>query len=52
VLTHGDETEQLGTVVSLSIDTGLPLSYIARGQAVDAGLRPATAAELAAALVS
>jgi flagellar biosynthesis GTPase FlhF len=52
VLTHGDETEQLGTVVSLSIETGLPLSYIARGQAVDAGLRPATAAELAAALVS
>ncbi|HEY4094202.1 MAG TPA: hypothetical protein VGM33_01735, partial [Baekduia sp.] len=48
VLTHTDETEMLGTVIGLAIDSGLPLSYLARGQAVEAGLRPASAAELAA----
>jgi flagellar biosynthesis GTPase FlhF len=41
----------LGTVIGLAIDSGLPLSYLARGQAVEAGLRPASAAELAADLV-
>jgi len=51
-LTHTDETEQLGTVVGLAIDAGLPLSYLARGQAVDAGLRPAAASELARCLMS
>jgi flagellar biosynthesis GTPase FlhF len=50
-LTHTDETEMLGTVVGLAIDAGLPLSYLARGQAVDAGLRPASAALLAAELL-
>ena len=47
VLTHTDETEMLGTVIGLAIDSGLPLSYLARGQAVEAGLRPASATELA-----
>ncbi|MCW3002370.1 MAG: hypothetical protein JWQ20_1668 [Conexibacter sp.] len=51
VPTHTDETEMLGTVIGLAIDSGLPLSYLARGQAVEAGLRPASAAELAADLV-
>jgi flagellar biosynthesis GTPase FlhF len=51
VLTHTDETEMLGTVVGLAIDSGLPLSYLARGQAVEAGLRPASATELARDLV-
>jgi flagellar biosynthesis GTPase FlhF len=51
VLTHTDETEMLGTVIGLSIDSGLPLSYLARGQAVEAGLRPASATELARDLV-
>ncbi|HMJ33110.1 MAG TPA: hypothetical protein VK501_04255 [Baekduia sp.] len=51
VLTHTDETEMLGTGIGLAIDSGLPLSYLARGQAVEAGLRPASAAELAADLV-
>jgi flagellar biosynthesis GTPase FlhF len=41
----------LGTVIGLAIESGLPLSYLARGQAVEAGLRPASATELAAALV-
>ncbi|MDX6733567.1 MAG: flagellar biosynthesis protein FlhF [Baekduia sp.] len=52
VVTHTDETEILGTVIGLAIDSGLPLSYLARGQAVEAGLRPASAAELAADLVT
>ncbi|HEX5925412.1 MAG TPA: hypothetical protein VFY45_16390 [Baekduia sp.] len=51
VLTHTDETEMLGTVVGLAIDSGLPLSYLARGQAVEAGLRPASATDLARELV-
>ncbi|HWI74822.1 MAG TPA: hypothetical protein VNT55_22870, partial [Baekduia sp.] len=51
VLTHTDETEMLGTVIGLAIDSGLPLSYLARGQAVEAGLRPASATELAHDLV-
>ncbi|HEY6759603.1 MAG TPA: hypothetical protein VI318_08940 [Baekduia sp.] len=51
VLTHTDETEMLGTVVGLAIDSGLPLSYLARGQAVEAGLKPASATELARDLV-
>jgi flagellar biosynthesis GTPase FlhF len=50
-LTHTDETEMLGTVVGLAIDSGLPLSYLARGQAVEAGLRPASAIDLASDLV-
>ncbi|WP_027004933.1 hypothetical protein [Conexibacter woesei] len=51
VLTHTDETEMLGTVIGLAIDSGLPLSYLARGQAVEAGLKPANATELARDLV-
>jgi flagellar biosynthesis GTPase FlhF len=51
VLTHTDETEMLGTVIGLAIESGLPLSYLARGQAVEAGLRPASATELARDLV-
>jgi flagellar biosynthesis GTPase FlhF len=49
-VTHADETEQLGTAVGLAIECGLPLSYLACGQAVDAGLRPAEAGDLASAL--
>jgi flagellar biosynthesis GTPase FlhF len=51
VPTHTDETEMLGTVIGLAIDSGLPLSYLARGQAVEAGLRPASSTELARDLV-
>jgi flagellar biosynthesis protein FlhF len=51
VLTHTDETEMLGTGIGLAIDSGLPLSYLARGQAVEAGLKPANATELARDLV-
>ena len=51
VVTHTDETEILGTVIGLAIDCHLPLSYLARGQAVEAGLSPASPAELAADLL-
>jgi flagellar biosynthesis GTPase FlhF len=50
-LTHADETEQLGTVVELAVDTGLPLSFVGRGTSLDAGLRPAVAEELALAVL-
>ena len=51
VATHTDETEILGTVIGLAIDCSLPLSYLARGQAVDAGLQPASPVALAADLI-
>ncbi len=51
-LTHADETEALGTVVDLAIDSGLPLSFLGRGQGVTSGLRPADAGELATALLA
>jgi flagellar biosynthesis protein FlhF len=51
-LTHADETEALGTVVELAMDTGLPLSYVARGTALDGGMRPAAADALALALLA
>jgi len=50
-VTHTDDTELLGTVVGLAMDAGLPLSYLTRGQAVDAGLRPAVARALAVELL-
>jgi flagellar biosynthesis GTPase FlhF len=51
-LTHSDETAALGTVVELAMDTGLPLSYVARGTALDGGMRPAAADALALALLA
>jgi len=51
-LTHADETDALGTVVDLAIDSGLPLSFLGRGQGVTSGLRPADAGELATALLA
>ncbi len=50
-LTHTDETAALGTVVELAMDTGLPLSYVARGTGLDGGMRPAGADALALALL-
>lgn len=51
-LTHTDETAALGTVVELAMDTALPLSYVARGTALDGGMRPAAADALALALLA
>lgn len=50
-LTHADETAALGTVVELAIDSGVPLSYLARGTALEGGMRPAAADALAFALL-
>jgi len=50
-LTHTDETDALGTVVDAAIDTGLPLSFIGRGQSVKTGLVPADAHDLATVLL-
>jgi flagellar biosynthesis protein FlhF len=52
VVTHTDETEILGTVIGRAVDCQLPISYLARGQAVEAGLSPASPAALAADLLS
>jgi flagellar biosynthesis protein FlhF len=51
-LTHTDETEVLGTGVELAIDTSVPLSYIARGTRVTGGIAPASAPDLAEALLA
>lgn len=51
-ITHADETDQLGTVVGLAIDTEMPLSYIGRGTIVSGGLRPAAADQIAEALLA
>ena len=50
-ITHQDETDAIGTVVDLAIETCLPLSFVGRGQAVQTGLRRADAGELAHALM-
>jgi flagellar biosynthesis GTPase FlhF len=51
-LTHADETERLGPVLELAMQTGLPLSYVGRGTMIAGGLRPALAEELAAAVAA
>ncbi|MEA2340419.1 MAG: flagellar biosynthesis protein FlhF, partial [Solirubrobacteraceae bacterium] len=51
-LTHLDETDQLGTGVELAAESGLPLSYVSRGTGVEHGLRPASAEDLARALLA
>jgi len=49
-LTHADETDRLGTVVQLAIASGVPLSYVGEGTAIETGLRPADPDVLARAL--
>lgn len=51
VVTHCDETFQLGTMIRLSSERDLPISYMGQGQAVDAGLMPGAAEHLAAELL-
>jgi hypothetical protein len=50
-LTHLDETAALGAAVELAIDCNLPISYLARGTALQSGLRPAQAEDVALALL-
>jgi len=51
LVTHCDETFQLGTMLRLSSERDLPISYVGQGQAVDAGLTPGAAELLAAELL-
>ncbi len=51
-ITHSDETDGLGTPVDVAIDTGLPISFVGRGQSVRTGLVPADAHDLATALIA
>ena len=41
VFTHIDETETFGPLLSLSVKTGKPISFLARGQQVPEDLEPA-----------
>lgn len=50
-ITHGDETERLGAVVQLAIDSALPLSYVNEAGSMGRGLRVADPVELAKALI-
>lgn len=50
-VTHCDETFQLGTMLGLSIERDLPITYLGHGQAVDSGLTPIAAEALAAELL-
>jgi flagellar biosynthesis GTPase FlhF len=47
VLTRLDETTAAGAVLELAIDEDLPISYVGQRTAVEAGLAPADASELA-----
>ena len=50
-VTHCDETFKLGTMLGLSVERGLPISYMSKGQAIDAGLDPIAGEALAAELL-
>lgn len=51
VITHADETQYLGTAVSVAILSELPVSYVGRVHGNQRGLRPAQTESLALALV-
>jgi hypothetical protein len=52
VITHADETQYLGTAVSVAILSELPVSYVGRAHGNQRGLRPALSESLALQLVS
>jgi flagellar biosynthesis GTPase FlhF len=52
VITHADETQYLGSAVSVAILSELPVSYVGRAHGNQRGLRPALSESLALALVS
>ena len=51
-LTHADETAHPGGALDVVLDAGLPVALVGRSDEVRAGLRPAVAAELAAAVLA
>jgi flagellar biosynthesis GTPase FlhF len=51
VLTHADETDQLGAAIEVSIDSGLPIAYVHSGLDLPTALQLADPRRLAAALL-
>ncbi|HLJ01834.1 MAG TPA: hypothetical protein VKT31_00260 [Solirubrobacteraceae bacterium] len=51
VITHADETDELGTVAELAFQSGLPIAFIHGGLALDGALVPAHPAHVAERLV-
>jgi flagellar biosynthesis GTPase FlhF len=52
IVTHADETDQLGTAVELSLESGLPLVYIHDGLELPGALAPADPAGIAERLLA
>jgi flagellar biosynthesis GTPase FlhF len=52
VLTHVDETPQVGAVVELAISSGVPLTFVGHGTDLEAGLELADPAAVAALVLS
>jgi flagellar biosynthesis GTPase FlhF len=52
IVTHADETDQLGVAVELSLDTGLPLVYIHAGLELPGALAPADPTSIAERLLA
>jgi hypothetical protein len=52
VLTHVDETPQVGAVVELAISSGVPLTFVGHGTELEAGLELADPAAVAALVLS
>jgi flagellar biosynthesis protein FlhF len=48
LFTHTDETRTWGSLLTLAVESALPLSYLATGREVPNDLRPATAPDVAA----
>jgi flagellar biosynthesis GTPase FlhF len=47
VITHADETDELGTAAELAFQSGLPIAFIHAGLALDGALTPAFPAYVA-----
>jgi len=52
IVTHADETDQLGGAIELSLESGLPLVFIHDGLALPGALRPADPSAIAERLLS
>jgi flagellar biosynthesis GTPase FlhF len=47
VITHADETDQLGVAVELSCSTGIPVAYVLEGASLDGALSAPDPSEIA-----
>jgi flagellar biosynthesis GTPase FlhF len=52
IITHADETDQLGAAVELSLESGLPLVYVHQGLELPGALAPADPASIAERLLA